>query len=49
MDMALMIQDNLIGKALEESAAFPEAASESMQAFKDALTGVPTIGNGGGV
>jgi len=35
--MALMIQDNLIGKALEESDAFPEAAYESVQAFKDAL------------
>ena len=37
MDMALMIQDNLIGKALEESDAFPEAAYESLQAFKEAL------------
>ena len=37
MDMGLMIQDNLIGKALEESDAFPEAAYESVQAFKDAL------------
>jgi len=37
MDMALMIQDNLIGKALEELDAFPEAANESVQAFKDAL------------
>ena len=37
MDMALMIQDNLVGKALEESVIFPEAAYESVQAFKDAL------------
>jgi len=37
MDMALMIQDNLIGKALEESDTFPEAVYESVQAFKDAL------------
>jgi len=35
--MAFMIQDNLIGKALEELGAFPEAAYESVQAFKDAL------------
>ena len=37
MDMALVIQDNFIGKALEESDAFPEAAYESVQAFKEAL------------
>jgi len=37
MDMALMIQDNLIGKALEESDTLPEAAYEFVPAFKDAL------------
>ena len=47
MDMALMIQDNLIGKALEESDTFPEAAYESAGFQGRSETGVPTIGNGG--
>ena len=34
-DMAMVIQENLVGKALEESDAFPEAAFESVQASKD--------------
>jgi hypothetical protein len=37
MDMAWMIQNNLVGKAREESDAFPEAAYKSVEAFKDAL------------
>jgi hypothetical protein len=37
MGMVLMIPDNLVGKALEVSDAFAEAAYDSVQAFKDAL------------
>jgi hypothetical protein len=37
MDMAWMIQNSLVGKVPEESDAFPEAAYESVEAFKDAL------------
>jgi hypothetical protein len=35
--MACMIQNSLVGKVPEESDAFPEAAYESVKAFKDAL------------
>jgi hypothetical protein len=36
MDMAGMIQNSLVGKALEESDTFLEAAYESVEAFKEA-------------
>jgi len=37
LEMPLMLQDNLIGKAPEESEAFRETAYVSAQAFKKAL------------
>jgi hypothetical protein len=37
MDIVWIIQDNLVGKALKVSDTFPDAAHESIQAFKDAL------------
>jgi len=43
MDMALIIQDKLIAKALEESGAFPEAASESVRTIKDAPRYAPQL------
>jgi len=44
--MALMVQDNLIGKALEESGGSLRVCA-GFQGRSE--TGVPTIGNGGGV
>jgi len=37
MGMTLMMQDNLVGKSLEKSDAFPNAAYKSVQVFEDAL------------
>jgi len=37
MDMALMMQNNLVGRSLEKSDAFPNAAYELVQVFENAL------------